>query len=197
MGDLDLNTVLRLFLYIILYRPTGKAQILYTMVYSPIVVFHNLDPGCLSQDDGLNWIVEEGDLLGVLIPGNCTTPEDLISRNDVNTLNEMELMEFEFCPAQIDLVNDPSQCFHALYLNSTEGTPLDEIESVNFAEIVNVSARLNIQLRKVRSSEVMLCEACVGTKLVATGAIISNEIIRASVDIVQWPLGVLMCTCTM
>ena len=58
----------------------------------------------------------------------------------------MELMEFEFCPAQIDLVNDPSQCFHALYLNSTEGTPLDEIETVNFAEIVNVSARLNIQV---------------------------------------------------
>ena len=73
MGDLDINTVLRLFLYLILYRPTGKTQTLYTMVYSPIVVYHDLDPGCLSQDDGLNWIVEEGDLLGVLIPGNCTT----------------------------------------------------------------------------------------------------------------------------
>ena len=139
MGKIDLATKFRVFLFIVLYRPSDKIG---TLVYSPAVVYHGLIPGCLSQNDGLNWMVEQGDLLGAFIPDYCTTAEDLISQDDVDTFNEVELMEFEFCPAQIDLIAS-SQCYYALYLNSTEGSPLDDIKSVDF---VNVSARLNIQV---------------------------------------------------
>ena len=145
MGDFDLDTKIRVFVYIVLYRPIRDENRM-LMVYNPVVVYHDLDPGCLSWDDGLNWIVEEGDMLGAFIPDDCTTPDDLISRDDVETFNELELEKLvEFCPAQIDL-NATGQCYYALYLNSTEGISLDEIKSVDFAEIVNVSARLNIQM---------------------------------------------------
>ena len=93
--------------------------------------------------------MEEGDLLGAFIPDYCTTPEDLKSRDDVDTFNELELMEFEFCPAQINL-NATGQCYYALYLNSTdssEGISLDEIKSVDFEEIVNVSSKLNFRVK--------------------------------------------------
>ena len=145
MGNFGIDSRFRVFLFIVLYRPTDNTQTLYTMVYSPVVVYHDLTPGCLSQGDGLNWVVEQGDLLGAFIPDDCTTPEDLISRDDVETFNELELMEFEFCPAQIDL-NATDQCYYALYLNSTEVISLDEIKSVDFEEIVNVSVRLNFRV---------------------------------------------------
>ena len=141
-GKLDLTTNIRLFLYVVLYRPTNES--LYTRVYNPVVVYHDLYRGCLSQGDGLDWVVKQGDLLGAFIPENCTTPEDLISRNDVDTFDEMKLMDFEFCPAQLNLVNGPGQCFHALYLNTSEGIPLNEIEYINYEKITNVSTRLNI-----------------------------------------------------
>ena len=143
IGRFDLDTKIRLFLFIVLYRPTDKTQTLYTMVYSPVAVYPHLTPECLSQGDGLNWVVERGDLLGAFIPDDCTTTEDLISRDDVETFNELELTEFEFCPAQIDL-NVTGQCYYALYLNSTGGISLDEIISIDFEEIVNVSVRLNL-----------------------------------------------------
>lgn len=132
----------RLFVQVALYRPADKAKMLYTRVYRSIVVNHHVIMGCTSLD-GLNWIVKPGDLLGAFIPENCTTPEDLISQDDVDTFNEMELKGFNFCPSQINLVNDAGQCFHALYLNLTEGVLPDEIESVDF---VNVSTKLNMQV---------------------------------------------------
>ena len=152
----DLDTKIRLFLFIVLYRPTDRTQTLYTMVYNPVAVYHYLTPGCLSQGDGLNWIVKQGDLLGAFIPDDCTTTENLISQDDVETFNELELTEFEFCPAQIDL-NATGQCSYALYLNSTEVISLDEIKSVEFEEIVNVSVRLNIQVTIKEGKKLRAC----------------------------------------
>ena len=146
MGNFDIDTKLRVFLFIVLYRLTDKTQTLYTMVYSPVAVYHDLNPGCLSQGDGLNWVVKPGDLLGAFIPDDCITPEHLISQDDTEIFNKMELAEFvELCPAQID-ISATGQCSYALYLNSTEGISLDEIKSVDFEEIVNISARLNFRV---------------------------------------------------
>ena len=158
IGRFDLDTKIRLFLFIVLYRPTDRTQTLFTMVYNPVAVYHHLTPGCLSQGDGLNWVVERGDLLGAFIPDDCTTTEDLISRDDVETFRQngdfqTELTEFEFCPAQIDL-NVTGQCYYALYLNSTGGISLDEIISIDFEEIVNVSVRLNFQVTIKEGKEV-------------------------------------------
>ena len=142
-GRFAFNPNVRLFLYVVLYRPTNETQTLYTRVYNPVVVYHALGPECLSQRNGLNWVVKQGDLLGAFIPNECTTAEDLISRDDVDTFRQNELMGLEFCPAQINL-NNSAQCFHALYLNTSEGIPLDEIESIDYEKIVNVSTKLNI-----------------------------------------------------
>ena len=150
-GDIDLvNVMLGLFVYVILYRPVANfaagTHTLYTMVYDPIVVSHEIFPGCISRDDVFNWEVDKGDLLGLFIPDNCTTLDDLSPRDDMDAFTEMDLMENEFCPAQINLVNDPGQCFHALYLNTSESATLDQIESFDIWQVNDVSTKLNINV---------------------------------------------------
>lgn len=134
------NTKIHLFLYVVLYRPTDKTQTLeYIMKHRPVVVHHGINPGCLSQDDDLNWIVEEGDLLGVFIPDDCTTPEDLISHSNVDTLMEVS----EFCPSHIDLTTTVNECYIP-YLNSND---VIEFQSVDFKDIGYVSVKLNVQVK--------------------------------------------------
>ena len=99
--------------------------------------------------------MKQGDLLGTFIPNECTTAEDLISQDDVDTFNENALMGLRFCPAQINL-NNSAQCFHALYLNTSEGIPLDEIESFYYEEIINISTRLNIQVMTMEGEGVAI-----------------------------------------
>lgn len=151
-GNVDLvSTKLGLFIYVILYRPIAepaKPQTFYMIVYNPTILYHELVPGCISLGNVLSWEVEAGDLLGVFIPDNCTTLDDLSAQDNVNTFNdEMDLMEFEFCPSQINLVNDPGQCFHALYLDiPDEGSALDQIETFDIQQAVHVSTRLNMNV---------------------------------------------------
>ena len=115
-GGLDLDSKIHGFVYFVLYRP-NPTNALYQMEYSPVLVYHQLEPGCVSQKDGLQMRAEKGDLLGAIISDNCTTAEYLVSQDDLEIFNEMEVRELEFCPAQISLRDDSDQCSYAEYFS--------------------------------------------------------------------------------
>jgi hypothetical protein len=133
-GGLDLDTIIHGFVYFVLYR-LDPSSALYEMEYDPVLLYHQLAPGCVSQDDGLQMSVEEGDILGAFIFEQCTTADELISQVD------MKLRELEFCPSQISLVD---QCFHTLHLNAPQNTSVNDIRSIDLQQLMNVSARLNL-----------------------------------------------------
>jgi hypothetical protein len=139
-GGLDLDSIVHGFLYFVLYR-LNLSSALYEMEYDPVLLYHQLAPGCVSQDDGLQMSVEEGDLLGAFIFEHCATADELISQANMATLNVMELRQLKLCPSQISLVD---QCFHTLHLNAPQNTSIDDIRSIDLQQLMNVSARLNL-----------------------------------------------------
>ena len=146
-GEVNLGST-RVFVYITLYRPVDEMSTGYEMKYKPTVIYHALKLGCVSRDDGLNWEVEGGELLGAFIPDNCTALGDILSNDDVDIFHEREeLRSLEtFCPSQVNL-NRPADCSYALFLKNSEGTTLlEQIESFDIEQVVNVSTRLNIRM---------------------------------------------------
>jgi hypothetical protein len=139
-GGLDLDSIIYGFVYFVLYR-LDPSSTLYEMEYDPVLLYHQLPPGCVSQDDGLQMSVEEGDLLGAFIFEHCATADELISQANMATLNVMELRQLKLCPSQISLVD---QCFHTLHLNAPQNTSVDDIRSIDLQQLLSVSARLNL-----------------------------------------------------
>ena len=143
-GGFDTNTKIRPFVYAVLYRPHDDKQTL-SLVYKPAVVFHLTVPGCVSASDGLEWNVKRGDRVGVYIPSDCITPDELLSRDTIDTFNEEELRQFsQLCPTQVNL-DRPEECSYAHYLNATLG--IDEINSIEINQVINASStRLNLEI---------------------------------------------------
>ena len=153
-GEVNLGST-RVFVYITLYRPVDETY--YEMKYKPTVVYHELNLGCVTRDDGLNWEVEGGELLGAFIPDNCTDLWDILSNDDVDIFHEREeLRSLEtFCPSQVNL-NRPADCSYVLFLNNSKGTTLlEQIESFDFQQVVNVSTRLNIRMAVERGKTIL------------------------------------------
>ena len=144
-GDFNMNSDVRNFAYAMLYRPQNDEEQTLSLVYKPVVVYHGLSVTCVSASDGLEWNVEKGDRVGVYIPSDCITPDELLSGDTIDTFNEEELRQFsQLCPSQVNL-NRPEECSYAHYLNATLG--IDEINSIEVNQVINASStRLNIKV---------------------------------------------------
>ena len=101
--------------------------------------------------------MEGGELLGAFIPDNCTDLRDILSNDDVDIFHEREeLRSLEtFCPSQVNL-NRPADCSYVLFLNNSKGTTLlEQIESFDIQQVVNVSTRLNIRMAVERGKTIL------------------------------------------
>lgn len=143
-GDFDSSSDVRNFNYAVLYRPQNDEEQTLSLVYKPVVVYHGIETGCVSESDGLEWSVERGDRVGVYIPSDCITPDELLSGATIDTFNEGELRQYsQLCPSQINL-DRPEECFYAHHLNAT--LDIDEINSIEMNQVTNASStRLNLQ----------------------------------------------------
>ena len=148
-GKFDANTKVRPFAYAVLYRPQGDKKQTLSLVYNPVVVIHLTVSGCVSVSDGLEWNVERGDRVGVYIPSDCITLDELLSGDTIDTFNEEELRQFSLlCPSQVNL-DRPEECSNAHYLNATLG--IDEINSIEINQVSNASStRLNMEVTIVK-----------------------------------------------
>ncbi len=144
----DANSGTRPFVYVLLYRPVDEERTAYRLEYKPTVIHHYSSLGCVAMA-GLQWRVREGDLLGAFIPENCSNATELIAQENIAIPNEKEFRDFKLlCPSQINLVIDDhdSECAYALYLNSSLGSTLDQIHSIELGQLANVSTRLNMRV---------------------------------------------------
>ena len=136
---------IRNFVYAVLYRPQNDEEQTLSLVYKPVVIYHGISVTCVSASDGLEWNVERGDRVGVYIPSDCITPDELLLGDTIDTFNEEELRQFpQLCPSQVNL-DRPEECSYAHYLNATLG--IDEINSIEVNQVINASStRLNLEV---------------------------------------------------
>ena len=129
---------LRLFVYVLLYRPDTKQNNTFFMVYEPVVVYHMTQIGCLKFND-LDWNVEVGDNIGVFIPKDCIDVADFPNRF---TTNFMVGDNFSvLCPSQVNTINNPEECFTALFVNNSHELTflMSLIDHIYLENISNVS----------------------------------------------------------
>ena len=99
----------------------------YKLVSEPRKFFHTFMPGVLNKDQ-LNWTVQEGDRIGVVIPCDCYVYEDQT-----------------FCPSHINLRAGPDECLSALYY---EGNVLEDLnDTIPVGLFQRVQTRLNLEVR--------------------------------------------------
>ena len=138
------------YLYLALYRPMDETRSVYSMAYNPTVLYHTTQVGCLERedDDGLQWEVEPGDLFGAFIPDQCVKPADLLSQDsniDILNTDELSTLDMILCPS-LNLVDEDKECItSALYLEGSHLLSLDDITSIQYEDLVNVSATLNMR----------------------------------------------------
>ena len=127
------------------YRPTDPDNpTVYELVSSPAVVYHFDTPGCILESDGLDWQVQRGDRIGIFIPDNCSTVDEVraLTSSDVYlpvSLRDDENFITMFCPSQVNLVgmlgnrshDHEEECNVAYYLN-VSATELGRISSEQF-----------------------------------------------------------------
>ena len=137
----DGKLVLRPFVYVLLYRPDAGHDNTFFMVYEPVVVYHTTQIGCLNDFD---WNVEVGDNIGVFIPEDCIDVADFPKRF---TTNFMAGDNFSaLCPSQVNTINNPEECFTALFVNNSRELTFDELHHIYLENISNVPVHLNMQV---------------------------------------------------
>ena len=121
----------RPFVLVILYRLSDEERE-YQAVYKPAVVFHDGLPKCLSSGDGLDWLVEEGDRIGIFVPSYCI---EINEKNFYNFTVSEELWAFQtLCPSQVNFISGMEDY----------SAPFSNV-SLNFKEIQHFSFRLDEQ----------------------------------------------------
>ena len=120
-GDVDLQTGTRPFVYVLHYRPLNEDPTTYRMVNKPALVYHGPAKGCVSESDGLDWQVQRGDKIGVFIPDNCSSWDQLRASTAFDVFSTQFGIDL-LCPSQINLAvderlrRDSSLCKYAYYL---------------------------------------------------------------------------------
>lgn len=122
------------FTYLLVYRPDSERNI-YSLLHGPTLVAHELVPGVLPSNGSLNWPVNEGDKVGVLIPSTC-----------VNSSRGL------MCPLHVNLRTVDGDCSTALFSSRAEDElgqiPKDEFEVVNLK--LNVEAVISPSSKGIR-----------------------------------------------
>ena len=145
-GDVDLQTSTRTFVYVLHYRPLNEDPTTYRMVNKPALVYHGTEKGCISE---LDWRVQRGDKIGVFIPDNCSSWDQLRASTAVDVFSTGFGIEL-LCPSQINLVvdeNHSDRCKYAYYSN------------VSLMNLVEIQSQQFIREETVLNIEVIIAES--------------------------------------
>ena len=104
-GDIDPQSSTRPFVYVLHYRPLNEDPTTYRMVSKPALVYHGTAKGCISDHEGLDWQVQRGDKIGVFIPDNCSSWDQLRAPTAVDVFSTRFGIDL-LCPSQINSVVD-------------------------------------------------------------------------------------------
>ena len=146
-GDIDPQSSIRPFVYVLLYRPLIEDPTTYRMVSKPALVYHYTAKGCVSENIGLDWRVQRGDKIGVFIPDNCSSWDQLRAQTAVDVFSTRFGIDL-LCPSQINLVvdevlrRDSSLCKYAYYLNVS----LSDISAIRSEQFIREETVLNIEV---------------------------------------------------
>lgn len=142
------DTIVRPFIYVILYRPLDTTDPNeYQMVGQPAIVYNLFAPGCISQVDGLDMEVQNGDRIGAFIPNNCSRVAELLTMPYFVPL-ELRSDQIEMlCPSQINLaviasVSGDDVCTNGFHVDISR----NELSKIRREQFVNISVRLNIKI---------------------------------------------------
>ena len=113
------------YLYVLGYRLNVNTNV-YSRFYGPVRITHEFIPNITYFDVP----VQEGDLIGVLIPRECTAMSDGV----------------DFCPSQVNLPTTDSQCSSAFFHPMDDvDDMLEDIEASEFREeFVDLSMEVTI-----------------------------------------------------
>ncbi len=75
--DIDPQTTVRPFVYVVLLRSRTGNNHSYSMAGPPAILAHGYSFNCISDSDGLHWDVQEGDLIGAFIPSDCVMVDSI------------------------------------------------------------------------------------------------------------------------
>ena len=146
-GGIDPQTTTRPFVYVLHYRPLSEDLTTYEMVNKTALVYHDTAKGCIYDLNGLNWQVQRGDKLGVFIPDNCSSWDQLRASTAVDVFSTQFGIDL-LCPSQINLVvdevlrRDSSLCKYAYYLNVS----LSDISVIRSEQFIREETVLNIEV---------------------------------------------------
>ena len=154
-GRIDLQSAIRAFVYALHYRPLVEDPTTYRMVSKPAIVYHHITEGCISYHDGLDWQVQRRDKIGVFIPDNCSSSDQLQDLDVYSSDFDGKLL----CPSQVNLAIDDevhsNVCSYAYYLNVS----LEELEMAEISEeeLTYEETVLNVEVVIIRKCASKCC----------------------------------------
>ena len=146
-GNIDPQTSTRPFAYVLHYRPLSEDPTTYRMVNKPALVYHRTAKGCVFENNGLDWRVQRGDKIGVFIPDNCSSWDQLRAQTAVDVFSTQFGIDL-LCPSQINLAvdevlrHDSSLCKYAYYLNVS----LSDISEIQSEQFIREETVLSIEV---------------------------------------------------
>lgn len=99
----------------------------YRLVQISAPITHTITPGSLAPGLTLNWPVEAGDKIGVLIPDMCEEETDPV-----------------LCPSQVNLRVSPNECLSALFYKPFDADLDDDLSNIDADLFEEVPVRLNV-----------------------------------------------------
>ena len=109
----------------VVYRLDSESN-LYRLMRMSDPITHIIAPGSLAPGLTLNWPVEEGDRIGVLIPDMCDEQSNPVT-----------------CPSQVNLRVSADECLSALFYNPFDADS-DDLSSIDANLFEEVPVRLNM-----------------------------------------------------
>jgi hypothetical protein len=133
LSSTTLTSTFNAYLFVVVFRPeagTGS----YRLVHGPQEDRHLLQPDNLNVE----WPVQRGDLVGVIIPSSCINETSLDGRLRI------------LCPSRVDLRTDPWDCSSAFY------SPFDTDLGLNSEDLKNIPASRFEEVQVQLSMEVSI-----------------------------------------
>ena len=140
--SLDFNSNARPFVHMLLFRASNDNEDTFELIYKPVLVHNFYERGCLSEEDGLEWKVMQGDLIGAFVSQKLINATE-ISGDTLSNIKRNDNIEILF-PSQI-LFNN-TKYISAFYVINSINKELEELKTFSSAEMVAVPESLNLEV---------------------------------------------------
>ena len=134
LSSTSLTRIFNAYLFVVVFRPEAEKGS-YRLIHGPQEDRHLLEPENLTVE----WPVQRGDLVGVIIPRSCT--------NETNVIDGRERI---VCPSRVDLRADPWDCSSAFY------SPFDTDLGLNSEDLRNIPTNQFEEVQVQLSMEVSI-----------------------------------------